>query len=124
MKILAPISVGELYDKISTLEIKSEKITDVVKLGHINSELAFLKGIFTRQKMDHSLFFDLKEVNKKLWQIEDEIRVYEREKDFGENFIDLARSVYHYNDKRFSIKNEINKKYNSTIFEEKSYEQY
>jgi hypothetical protein len=124
MKILAPISVGELYDKTSILEIKSGKIIDTLKLEHISSELAFLRDILTQQEIDHSLFHELKEVNGKLWQIEDDIRECERQKDFGEKFIELARNVYHYNDKRFSIKNEINKKYHSTIFEEKSYEQY
>jgi hypothetical protein len=84
MKILAPISVGELYDKTSILEIKSGKIIDTLKLEHISSELAFLRDILTQQEIDHSLFHELKEVNGKLWQIEDDIRECERQKDFGD----------------------------------------
>jgi tRNA A37 threonylcarbamoyltransferase TsaD len=86
MKILAPISVGELYDKTSILEIKSGKIIDTLKLEHISSELAFLRDILTQQEIDHSLFHELTEVNGKLWQIEDDIRECERQKDFGEKF--------------------------------------
>ena len=125
MKIVAPISIGELCDKISILEIKREKIADSRKLEHINSELLLLREVLIQQEeVSHSLFHELKEVNKTLWDIEDDIRGCEREKDFGEKFITLARNVYRYNDKRFAIKDEINKRYNSTIVEEKSYERY
>jgi septal ring factor EnvC (AmiA/AmiB activator) len=125
MKIVAPISIGELCDKISILEIKRKKILNTEKLEHIHSELLLLSEILAQQEeVSHSLRHELKEVNKKLWQIEDDIRECEREKDFSEKFIALARSVCRYNDKRFAIKNEINKRYNSTIVEEKLYERY
>lgn len=124
MKILAPISIGELYDKISILEIKSEKISDTKKLENIKNELYFLNELLNEKATNEPLFLDLKEVNKKLWEIEDDIRLCEKENNFGEKFIELARSVYITNDKRFELKNEINSKYNSLIVEEKSYEKY
>jgi hypothetical protein len=124
MKILAPISIGELYDKISILEIKSEKIIDTVKLENIKQELVFLTQLLNEKVEREPLFSELKQVNLKLWEIEDEIRICEKKKDFGQNFIELARSVYITNDQRFKIKNKINLKYNSLIVEEKSYEKY
>lgn len=123
-KILAPISMGELYDKISILEIKSEKIKDVSKIENINNELRSLKELLGEKEIKEELFYDLKKANLELWEIEDKIRICEKNKDFGEQFIELARSVYIKNDKRFEIKNAINNKYNSLIKEEKFYEKY
>jgi hypothetical protein len=124
MKILAPISIGELYDKISILEIKSEKISDPVKLENINNELFFLRELLNEDASSEPLYKDLKEVNLKLWDIEDEIRLYEKNSDFSSKFIELARNVYITNDRRFEIKNFINSKYKSLIVEEKSYQKY
>jgi hypothetical protein len=124
MKVLAPISIGELYDKISILEIKSEKISDVKKLENINNELYFLRELLNEDATSELLFLELKEVNKTLWEIEDDIRLCEKVGDFGEKFIGLARNVYITNDKRFEIKNKINAKYSSLIVEEKSYAKY
>lgn len=125
MDISIPISIGELCDKVSILEIKRENIADTTKLEHINFELSSLREILVQQSVvDDPLFFKLKAINQKLWETEDDIRECEREKDFGTKFIELARNVYHFNDERFRIKSEINKKHRSTIFEEKSYKQY
>lgn len=124
MKIIAPISVGELQDKISILEIKIEKITDQTKLQNVRIELDLLKELRAQNEIAQELFSELKQVNGELWDIEDEIRIYEKNKDFGQKFIDLARSVYVKNDRRFEIKNKINTNHNSVIVEEKSYEKY
>ena len=120
-----PVSVGELYDKYSILLIKQQKIIDETKLLHINNEINFLKNIITSlSSFNDSLLTKLTEINSILWDIEDKIRIKEKHKEFDKEFIDLARNVYFTNDKRFSIKNEINKYYNSEIFEVKSYENY
>ena len=127
-KILVEVSVGELLDKISILEIKKEKIKDLEKLKFINDEYSVLKDQLNKNvESDEKLlelFNSLKEINSKLWIIEDDIRDCERDKNFDQKFIDLARSVYFTNDKRSEIKLEINKKFGSKIVEVKSYEKY
>ena len=116
MKITIPISVGELLDKISILQIKSQYTDNV----YVNKELDSLIEIAKQFKVFDFKYFDqLLEVNQKLWKIEDELRIHEKSKDFGDAFINLARSVYITNDKRSSIKNEINQKYNSSYREVK-----
>ena len=123
--ILAPISIGELIDKITILEIKQIYMTGI-KLKNINKEMKLLKNILQDKNLDINvdLIKDLKKVNKKLWEIEDNIRIKESNQEFDEEFIKLARSVYIENDKRASIKKEINQTYNSDLVEEKSYKNY
>lgn len=127
MQIEIPISIGELVDKITILEIKNENIHDKEKIKLVNVELNRLNSIYKKigeNKELDQLKLELKEVNSKLWKIEDEIRVLESKNIFDEEFVSLARSVYITNDKRFDIKNKINKSYSSDIMEVKSYEQY
>jgi hypothetical protein len=128
MKINVPISYGELLDKLTILEIKKLKITDNKKLLSVNNEYLELMKIYTKLKEDYKdldiYYKKLIEVNTKLWEIEDGIRLHEKSGNFGDSFIDLARSVYITNDLRFEIKSKINKKYNSAISEEKSYKKY
>ena len=123
--ILAPVSLGELIDKITILEIKKEKI-DSSKLNNVLKELHYLNIVLKdiNVNVDQSLIKKLKKINRVLWDIEDEIRNKEFLKKFDESFIKLARLVYLENDKRSSIKHEINSKYNSSIIEEKSYKKY
>ena len=123
--ILAPISIGELIDKITILEIKQIYMTGI-KLKNINKEMKLLKNILQDKNLEINidLVKNLKKVNKKLWEIEDNIRIKESNQEFDEEFIKLARSVYIENDKRASIKKEINQKYNSDLVEEKSYKNY
>ena len=127
-KIFAEISVGELLDKISILEIKQKNIKDEQKIKIISKELESLN--YTLKKDVHitdeikSLYEDLKKINIKLWNIEDGKRDCERNGDFGEKFIQLARSVYIENDQRAKIKNKINKISGSNISEVKSYDAY
>ena len=127
-KILVEVSVGELLDKISILEIKQEKIKDAESLKFITDEYNVLKAeldknIKTDEKLKN-LFNSLKEINSKLWVIEDDIRGCEATKDFGSNFIKLARAVYQNNDERARLKREINLLLGSKIIEEKSYKSY
>ena len=124
MKVLTPVSLGELYDKISILEIKLARIQDTKKLANISKEYNELKAVASQYPIDDDLYSQLKEINEQLWEIEDDIREEERNKDFGEDFIKLARSVYFTNDKRSDVKKEINLKYGSDFVEEKSYEAY
>ena len=123
--ILAPISLGELIDKITILEIKQIHMAGT-KLKNIDKELKILKYILHDKNLeiDTYLINNLKEVNKNLWNIEDNIRMKERNQEFDKEFIQLARSVYKENDKRASIKKEINQKYNSELVEEKLYNDY
>ena len=123
--ILAPISLGELIDKITILEIKQIHMTGM-KLKNVDKELNLLKKILQDKNLEINidLINCLKEVNNKLWKIEDSIRIKERDQKFDKEFIELARSVYKENDKRASIKKEINQKYNSELVEEKSYNKY
>ena len=123
--ILAPISIGELIDKITILEIKQIYMTGI-KLKNINKELKLLKNILQDKNLQINieLIKSLKKINKKLWEIEDNIRIKECNQEFDEEFIKLARSVYIENDKRASIKKEINQKYHSELVEEKLYKNY
>ncbi len=127
-KILVEVSVGELLDKISILEIKKEKISDPESLKIINSEYLVLKeqlkkNIKTNSEVDR-LFDSLKEINLKLWLIEDDKRMCEKNSDFGEKFIKLSRDVHFLNDKRAKIKLEINNHTGSKIKEVKQYTNY
>lgn len=128
MKILVPISVGELFDKISILEIKKIKIKDKYKLKDINFELNELKGIITKKNLNNKnnkdQYIKLLNINKRLWNIEDKKRSYEKTKKFDKKFIELARKVYILNDRRAKIKNKINLNSGSKIKEVKSYEKY
>lgn len=121
-----PVSLGELFDKISILQIKQEKITDLDKLKHVEHELDLLGQVLEKLKLEKASVFidDIKEINKLLWEIEDEIRVKEKAGDFDEEFISLARSVYKTNDERFLVKKKINEFYGSSVVEVKSYEKY
>ena len=123
--ILAPVSLGELIDKITILEIKMIHMNGI-KLKNVKKELDLLKFILKDQsiEIDIDLINHLKEVNNNLWTIEDNIRIKESTQEFDKEFIELARSVYKENDKRASIKKEINQKYNSELVEEKSYNNY
>jgi|TARA_B110000116_G_scaffold212996_1_gene189108 hypothetical protein len=127
-KILVEVSVGELLDKISILEIKKGKIKDLEKLEFINNEHGILKEQLDQNvKSDdklNNLFQSLKEINARLWVIEDDKRVCERNKDFGENFIKLSRDVHFLNDDRAKIKLEINILSGSKIKEIKEYVKY
>ena len=127
-KILIEVSVGELLDKISILEIKKEKISDPESLKIINSEHLVLneqakKNVSKSPKLT-SLFDELKEINLKLWLIEDDKRMCEKNKDFGEKFIKLSRDVHFFNDTRAKIKLEINNHTRSKIKEVKQYTNY
>ena len=127
-KILVEISVGELLDKISILEIKKEKIKDSEKLKFINDEYNVLKdqlikNVKSDQKLDE-LFKSLKEINSKLWIIEDNKRMCEKNSDFTDNFIKLSRDVHFMNDKRAKVKFDINKLAGSKIEEVKEYTKY
>ena len=120
MKITAPISVGELLDKISILSIKSQYTSN----EYVRTELQDLIKIAKEQQVyDAPYISKLLSVNRKLWKIEDDLRVLEKSQDFSEDFIELARSVYKTNDLRASIKKEINQKYNSSYMEIKAYGQ-
>ena len=127
-KIIVEVSVGELLDKISILEIKKEKIKDPNKLEFINKEHLILKNQLDKSvKKDEKLeklFQSLKEINAKLWVIEDEKRQCEKDKDFGEKFIKLSRDVHFLNDDRAKIKLEINNHTGSVIKEIKEYTSY
>ena len=127
-KILVEVSVGELLDKISILEIKKDKIKDPVKLEYILDELSILKDEFKNNiksdvKLD-KLYLSLKIINARLWVIEDDKRKYEKEKDFTENFIKLSRDVHILNDDRAKIKLKINEHTGSKIKEIKEYTSY
>ena len=127
-KILVEVSVGELLDKISILEIKKEKISDSSFLENINTEYSILKEQLEKNiqndKKINELFQSLKEVNAKLWIIEDDKRTCEKNSDFGEKFIKLSRDVHFLNDKRARIKLEINNQSGSKIKEIKQYTKY
>ena len=123
MKPSVPTSVGELYDKISILEIKAQRIEDAEKLAHVNKELSLLREIAAQFPADAALYEELKKVNEALWDIEDAIRIEETNRRFGDEFIKLARSVYATNDRRAEIKRKINLASDSEIVEVKSYKQ-
>ncbi len=127
-KIIVEVSIGELLDKISILEIKQEKIKDSEKLKFINNEHSILKNqleknIKTDNKLN-DLYKSLKEINAKLWVIEDDKRQCEKDKDFGEKFVKLSRDVHFLNDDRAKIKLEINNHTGSVIKEIKEYTNY
>ena len=129
MLIETKISVGELLDKISILQIKYEKIDDKLKLIEVKKELSYLEAIIKKNNLlSDNMYFDLFQslidINKTLWEIEDEIRIKEKNKEFDEHFIKLARNVYIKNDERFRIKNSINLHFGSQINEVKSYKEY
>lgn len=129
MTITAPISAGELIDKITILEIKAARITDPGRLGHVQAELAALGATRAAAWAQPApalaaLTAALKQVNQTLWDIEDQIRGCERAQDFGPAFIALARAVYKTNDRRAALKGEINQLLSSALVEVKSYESY
>ena len=123
--ILAPISLGELINKITILKIKTKHLQGTA-LENVKNELKALQTTLDKLQInvDTTLIQRLKEVNQDLWHIEDNIRDQERQKDFGEAFIELARAVYQQNDRRAAIKKEINTTFGSSFIEEKSYKQY
>lgn len=127
-KILSEVSAGELLDKISILEIKLEKISDKSSLEQLKKEYQILKenqnSTIKLEGKIEDLFKSLKNINFKLWNIEDRLRICEKNKDFGKEFIELAREVYFNNDKRSKIKSDINKALNSNIVEIKQYVSY
>ena len=126
--VSTPMSVGELLDKITILEIKSVKITDSDKLKNINYELQLLNQTWEETGLKSAdtdrLQDELKAVNLRLWAIEDDIRIKEKNREFDEQFIELARSVYYQNDDRAKVKKDINLLTGSDLVEEKSYESY
>tara|TARA_R110002072_G_scaffold1989_2_gene16346 strand:- start:66422 stop:66811 length:390 start_codon:yes stop_codon:yes gene_type:complete len=129
MIVKVNVSLGELVDKITILEIKTERIDDAEKVKLAASEKETLELSLKALGDDvvteiGTLREELKAINEKLWVIEDEIRVKEHEKDFGEDFVDLARRVYVTNDMRFGVKNKINNKFDSQYKEVKSYKEY
>jgi len=129
MKILAEISVGELFDKITILNIKTKKISDNDKLQNIHTELKTLndqskKITISDTQALNDLVLKLQQINEALWDIENFKRECEAKKDFGENFIKLSRDVHFKNDKRAILKKEINLLSNSQIVEEKEYSKY
>lgn len=132
MAIQVPVSWGELIDKIAILEIKSERIADAAKLANVRTELAALAemrdaNLPSDQKVLATLAAltaDIKTVNEALWEIEDDIRDCERDKDFGPRFVELARAVYKTNDRRAALKRDINMLLGSALVEEKSYQSY
>jgi hypothetical protein len=127
-ELLVPVSPGELLDKITILRIKAARVRDAGKLANIRRELALLEQTRQRSMPAHPQLdadeADLEKVNAQLWDIEDRIRVLESQQRFDADFIELARSVYIRNDERADIKQRINRKLNSTIVEEKSYQPY
>jgi hypothetical protein len=128
MALLVPVSEGELLDKLSILLIKKDRITNPEKLVNIEREFEMLDKVLkekcpTSAELD-TLRGELREVNEALWDIEDELRLCEKGKEFGPRFIELARSVYQTNDRRSQIKYQINALLGSELVEEKSYEEY
>ena len=125
-EIMVPISVGELVDKVTILSIKNERIQDQAKLQNIQTELTALKSTCQAAaiSLNDNLVKELRLVNEALWEVEDNLREAERLQKFDAQFIEWARSVYKHNDKRFTLKAELNKQYGSQLSEEKSYESY
>ena len=127
-EIQIPISPGELLDKITILQIKSERIDDPAKVANVRTELDMLQKVWRESVTDddeiRALSAELKSINEALWEIEDDIRDEERNKRFGERFIELARAVYVTNDRRANAKKNVNLHLKSSIVEEKSYQDY
>jgi hypothetical protein len=126
--ILIPVSPGELLDKITILEIKSERISDPQKVANVRIELELLRGTWSEAVEEddviRTLHSELRDINETLWKIEDDIRDRERTGDFDTRFIELARAVYITNDRRSGIKKKLNLHLGSRIIEEKSYQDY
>ena len=126
--VYVPVSPGELLDKITILEIKADRITDTEKLQNVETELQLLTEVWNQSLADNNtvkqLKRELKTTNICLWDIEDQIRNKEARKEFDQEFIELARSVYLQNDKRAEVKKQINVMLGSKILEEKSYAEY
>ncbi len=127
-EILIPISPGELLDKITILQIKAERIEDPAKVANVKTELDMLQQVW-QEKVEGddtitALAAELKSINEALWEIEDDIRDEERNRRFGDRFIELARAVYVTNDRRADAKKRVNLHLNSSIVEEKSYQDY
>mgnify|MGYP001545871336 FL=1 len=126
--ISVPVSFGELIDKITILEIKSEQIRDAAKLANVRAELDLLNATWTQNPASRTDILaeraELKRINEALWDIEDEIRLKEKAQAFDARFVELARAVYFTNDKRASVKRAINLKLGSQLVEEKSYQDY
>jgi len=123
-----PVSPGEVLDKITILEIKSERMTDPGKVANVRRELALLQKVWSSNIRDSETIQDLhaqlKAINEALWDIEDDIRDKERAREFDDRFIELARAVYVTNDRRSQVKKELNLHLGSEIIEEKSYQDY
>ena len=128
MNITVEVSTGEFLDKISILEIKSERIQDPSKLSNINKELEILKKTWAESSASQTdvstLMAELKTINETLWDIEDRIRIKESQAAFDEEFIELSRSVYITNDRRSDVKRQLNQALGSNLMEEKSYADY
>jgi hypothetical protein len=119
------VSNGEIADKLTIIEIKLERIKDSLKLANLRKEYVVLNDAVTSIiDKNHQFYKDLYNINNQLWDIEDHIRDLERVKDFGDDFVQTARSVYFINDKRSDVKRKINELTGSNLTEEKSYEQY
>ena len=124
---LIEVSIGELLDKLTILEIKKERISDPLKLQHIEKEFSILKERseeYLRSEEISAIFEELKKVNSDLWTIEDDLRDMESQKRFDSEFVEKARAVYFTNDRRFELKNEINSLAGSAIREQKGYKKY
>jgi len=123
--LLAPIAIGDLIDRITILEIKSARIDDAAKRANVDRELsalALLRDAADLTTPEMEKFADeLRRINQTLWDIEDEIRTLERANDFGPRFVELARGVYTWNDRRAAVKHDINQAFGSALSEEKSY---
>ena len=128
MSLLVPVSWGELLDKITILQIKTERIQDAEKLKNVHHELDLLVSVCDREISGlpelRDLVQALRQANERLWEIEDAIRLHEKEQDFGHGFIELARAVYMTNDRRAALKYRINTLLGSSVIEEKSYASY
>lgn len=128
MNLSVPVSPGEFLDKLSILEIKSERMTDAAKLTNVRNELALLRRVWAgsgyAQADIEAEYRTLRTVNEQLWDIEDRIRLKEAAKQFDQDFIDLARSVYILNDRRAASKRRLNEALGSELIEEKSYADY
>ncbi|HET9835630.1 MAG TPA: DUF6165 family protein [Rhodanobacteraceae bacterium] len=126
--ISVPVSFGELIDKLTILEIKSERIADPAKVANVRDELDLLGATWKENPASATDISaeraELKRINEALWEIEDEIRLKERAQAFDVRFIELARAVYHTNDRRAAVKRAINEKLGSRLVEEKSYQDY
>jgi hypothetical protein len=124
---LIEVSIGELLDKLTILEIKKDRISDPLKLQHIEKEFSILKERseeYLRSEEIKEIFEELKKVNSDLWTIEDDLRDMESQKRFDSEFVEKARAVYFTNDRRFELKNEINSLAGSAIREQKGYKKY